>query len=127
MGLLRKRQKFEVCNHVTLKLLPILVSLLSFGVYLLQGNKLTPSTVFTVIMIFSILKGPLNELPWQILFFIDFFISIRRIEEFIEQDDVDEAKIEKLETDSFNYALEIQNASFTWKLHQEEKEERKEE
>ena len=61
------------------------------------------------------------------MFFIDFFISIRRIEEFIEQDDVDEGKIEKLETDPFNYALEIQNASFTWKLHQEDKEERKEE
>lgn len=117
LALQRKRQKIDVCNHLTYCLFPFLVSLFSFGVYLMQGNKLTPSIVFTVVMMFEILKRPLNELPWQIVFFIDFFISMGRIEEFLEQDDVSEETIGKSKTDAFKYALEVQSANFTWKLY----------
>ena len=102
--------------------MPFLVSTLSFLVFLMQGNTLSPSIVFTVMMMFGIMKGPLNELPWQIVFFIDFFISMGRIEEFLEQDDVDEEMICKRKTDYFQYALELQSAHFSWKLYPEEKE-----
>ena len=90
LDLFRQRQGLEIFNHVTFQLMPFLVTSLSFLFFLLQGNSLSPSIVFTVMSVFWIMKHPLNELPGQIIFFIDYFISVGRIEEFLEQDDIEE-------------------------------------
>ena len=52
------------------------------------GTPAYPSITFTVLMIFRLMRGPLHEMPQLIVYFIDFFISMGRIQEFLEQDDV---------------------------------------
>lgn len=125
LKLYRKRQKVAVLNHVVSCLMPFLISITSFGMYMYLGNELSPSITYTVVMMFNIMRGPLNSLPWIISQFIETFVSIKRIEEFLLQEDVDRSKIHRLSHDAFSYALAIQNASFAWKMKQGKKEEKK--
>ena len=121
LKMLRKKQKMHMVNHVSYQLIPFLVSVSSFGIYLSQGHKLTPSIAFTTIMMFNIMRGPLNSLPWIISFFIDTFVSMTRIQEFLEQDDIDTKMISSEEENKYQMSLEINNANFAWKTEREEK------
>ena len=43
---------------------PILVSVLSFLTYVSRGNELTVGTAFTAIALFSMIRQPLNVIPY---------------------------------------------------------------
>lgn len=43
---------------------PVVISFLTFGTFVLLGNKLTASNVFTSLALLNMLINPLNSLPW---------------------------------------------------------------
>ncbi|KAG8988966.1 hypothetical protein FRB94_014789 [Tulasnella sp. JGI-2019a] len=65
----------------------ILVSFLSFTT--LAGEQLTVSKAFTSIEVFNQLQGPLTELPGQIIALLQAFVSMKRIEDFLAEDEVE--------------------------------------
>ncbi|XP_015795703.1 multidrug resistance-associated protein 7 [Tetranychus urticae] len=63
---------------------PVLISLSTFATYVLLGNHLTASRVFTSLALFNMLINPLNALPWVLNGLIEACISAKRIQKFLD-------------------------------------------
>ena len=61
---------------------PVLISVLTFVIYVLLGNTLTAARVFTSVALFAMLTGPLNAFPWVLNGLVEATVSIRRLEKF---------------------------------------------
>ncbi|KAF9258420.1 hypothetical protein L218DRAFT_934784 [Marasmius fiardii PR-910] len=81
-------------NSVFLYLLwmsaPILVSIVSFATYVLQGNELTVSKAFTAVALFGMIRAPLNVLPNSVVQILNTKVALDRIATFLEEPEVDE-------------------------------------
>ncbi|XP_076974836.1 multidrug resistance-associated protein 1-like isoform X2 [Tamandua tetradactyla] len=103
-----------VFSMLTLTCIPFLVSLATFGVYFLldEGNILTATKVFTSMSLFNILRLPLFDLPAVISAVVQTKISLGRLEDFLNTEEILPQNIEK------NYigdhAIGFTNASFSW-------------
>ena len=63
---------------------PVLISVLTFAAYVLLGNQLSAAKVFTSVALFAMLTGPLNAFPWALNGLVESFVSVRRINEFLQ-------------------------------------------
>lgn len=69
---------------------PILVTLVSFFSFTkIEGKELTAPIAFTVISIFSELRYALNVIPECIIDGISAYSSLKRIERFLDEDEID--------------------------------------
>ncbi|KAG1837297.1 hypothetical protein F4604DRAFT_1843943 [Suillus subluteus] len=98
---------------------PILVSLISFFTFVYQGNQLTVSVAFTSIALFSMIRQPLNVIPAWIVQILQTGVALKRIEKYLEEDEVDEqvSSIKKARApyvDGEDDALSIENGFFKW-------------
>jgi ATP-binding cassette subfamily C (CFTR/MRP) protein 10 len=103
---------------------PILMSVLTFITYVLLGNKLTPSKVFTSLALFNMLISPLNAFPWVINGLVQAWVSLKRVQSFLdlgnlnwlgyytlnEQPAGSSASAQKSEV-----VIDIRNGEFKWK------------
>ena len=62
---------------------PVLISVLTFVMYVMLGNNLTAAKVFTAVALFAMLTGPLNAFPWVLNGLIEAMVSIKRLEQFL--------------------------------------------
>ena len=62
---------------------PVLISISSFTTFVLLGNELTASKVFTSIALFAMLTSPLNAFPWVLNGLVESLVSIKRIGDFL--------------------------------------------
>ncbi|CAL8468910.1 g8451 [Coccomyxa elongata] len=67
----------------TLNTIPVLVSVLTFGVYVLLGNKLTAAEAFTSLALFTVLRMPLFQLPQLITQLVNARVALNRLQEFL--------------------------------------------
>ncbi|KAF9039893.1 multidrug resistance-associated ABC transporter [Panaeolus papilionaceus] len=112
-------------NTVVLQLLwstaPILVSITSFGVYVMLGNQLTISVAFTAVALFGMIRGPLNDIPSWAVDLMRARVALRRIEVFLEEDEVSE-QVSSLKSglselqghSSSNEGLGLDHATLKW-------------
>ena len=94
-------------NISSFYIFPLLVSLAAFLVYEETGHVISPSMTYTVIAVFNILKEPLKILPTMINIYIEAFLSMKRIQDYMMQDEIDPFMIDYYPKDKFNYAVEI--------------------
>ncbi|KAH7318562.1 ABC transporter family protein [Stachybotrys elegans] len=91
--------------------LPIFASMLAFITYSLTDNSMAPAQIFSSLALFNALRLPLNFLPVVLGQVTDAWSSMKRIEEFLLEE-------EQEETVTMNFdakdAIEMNNASFTW-------------
>ncbi|KAG0243312.1 ABC transporter type 1, transmembrane domain-containing protein [Mortierella sp. GBAus27b] len=86
----------------------------------LFGNEITASKVFTTLALFNIMRQALNSLPWQIKSTMQAIVSMRRINQFLQEEDVvKDTVITKLDgktrvTSSSTPTIGFVNASFIW-------------
>ncbi|CAL8080361.1 unnamed protein product [Orchesella dallaii] len=95
---------------------PVLVSLLSFGTYILLGNQLIAAKVFTSIALFNMLISPLNALPWVLNGVVEAWVSVKRISKLLQEEDTDLSKIyspvpRELQKE---YEILVNDAQFSW-------------
>ncbi|KAG1873894.1 hypothetical protein F4604DRAFT_1765807 [Suillus subluteus] len=98
---------------------PILVSLISFFTFVYQGNQLTVSVAFTVSLVIVEISQPLNVIPAWIVQILQTGVALKRIEKYLEEDEVDEqvSSIKKARApyvDGEDDALSIENGFFKW-------------
>ncbi|KAG2344835.1 hypothetical protein BDR05DRAFT_1016249 [Suillus weaverae] len=98
---------------------PILVSLISFFTFVYQGNQLTVSVAFTSIALFSMIRQPLGIIPAWIVQILQTGVALKRIETYLEEDEVDEqvSSIKKTRApcvDGEDDTLSIENGFFKW-------------
>nr|QWN59139.1 ATP-binding cassette C transporter [Rehmannia glutinosa] len=79
----RKAQLLSACNNFILNSIPVLVTVISFGMFTFLGGDLTPSRAFTSLSLFSVLRMPLNMLPNLITQVVNANVSLQRLEELL--------------------------------------------
>ncbi|PNY06586.1 ABC transporter C family member 2-like protein [Trifolium pratense] len=66
-----------------LDLIPVFVTVISFGVFTLLGGDLTPARAFTSLSLFAVLRFPLFMLPNIITQVVNANVSLKRLEELL--------------------------------------------
>ncbi|CAG8450708.1 10335_t:CDS:10, partial [Dentiscutata heterogama] len=90
---------------------PILVTILSFFFFTkIQGNELTAAIAFTSIAVFNELRFALNTLPEAFMDALQALVSIRRIEKFLDEDEIDTSP----ENNSFMKSIYFEKATVSW-------------
>lgn len=91
--------------------LPIFAAMLAFITYSLSNNVLDPAPVFSSLALFNSLRIPLNLLPMVIGQVVDALQSMKRIEDFLAAEEVqNDANWDQQASN----AIEIHNGGFTW-------------
>ncbi|KAJ6639011.1 Multidrug resistance-associated protein 1, partial [Pseudolycoriella hygida] len=93
---LRKSAYLGSLTNLIWFIVPYLVSLFTFGVFVLidERNVLTPQIAFVSLNLFNIIRFPLVLLPDLVSNLIQTRVSITRIDKFLNSDELDEDSIE---------------------------------
>lgn len=91
--------------------LPLFASMLAFITYSLSKHDLHPALIFSSLALFNSLRMPLNMLPLVIGQVTDAWASIKRVQEFLLQEEMKEEVEFDKET---KFAIEVKDAEFTW-------------
>jgi ABC-type multidrug transport system fused ATPase/permease subunit len=98
---------------------PQVLSSVVFATYIGTGHYIDLGTAFSVLVFFELIKDPMRSLPYFISSFIELLVSMRRIQAFI---DSDELQLDKMILNSkMENAIEILGHSFSWGVKNEEK------
>uniref|UniRef100_A0A8C3X7S2 Multidrug resistance-associated protein 1 n=1 Tax=Catagonus wagneri TaxID=51154 RepID=A0A8C3X7S2_9CETA len=97
-----------------LHLTPVLVSVITFSVYVLvdSNNILDAEKAFTSITLFNILRFPLSMLPMLISSMLQASVSVERLEKYLGGDDLDTSAIRH--DSNSDKAVQFSEATFTW-------------
>ncbi|XP_045027308.1 multidrug resistance-associated protein 1 isoform X2 [Daphnia magna] len=92
---------------------PFLVSLMSFMTFVLSSpdNILTPEIAFVSLSLFNLIRMPLTILPILIIQFIQASVSIKRLNKFMNADELDPNSVSHETTQS---AISVEKGSFAW-------------
>ena len=113
VGYLYKAAYLNGVNTFTFTLMPFLVSIVTFMVYVYGlGKPLTSSKAFVTLALFNILRAPLNMLPMLIAFLVQASVSLDRISKFLDNSEIDTTAIEQNPDDE--YPLKMTNCDMTW-------------
>ncbi|GAV87978.1 ABC_tran domain-containing protein/ABC_membrane domain-containing protein [Cephalotus follicularis] len=77
----RKAQLLSALNSFILNSVPVVVTVVSFGMFTLLGGDLTPARAFTSLSLFAVLRFPLNMLPNLLSQVVNANVSLQRMEE----------------------------------------------
>uniref|UniRef100_A0A8C2VPQ5 ATP binding cassette subfamily C member 3 n=1 Tax=Chinchilla lanigera TaxID=34839 RepID=A0A8C2VPQ5_CHILA len=115
LQLLRKGTYLKAISTFTWVCTPFLVSLITLGVFVCvdQNNVLDAEKAFVSISLFNILKMPLNMLPQLISNLTQASVSLKRIQHFLSQDELDPHCVDRKNI-SPGYAITIHGGTFTW-------------
>ncbi|XP_052614436.1 ATP-binding cassette sub-family C member 3 isoform X1 [Peromyscus californicus insignis] len=115
LQLLRKGAYLQAISTFIWVCTPFLVTLITLGVYVCvdENNVLDAEKAFVSLSLFNILKIPLNMLPQLISGLTQASVSLKRIQDFLNQDELDPQCVER-KTISPGHAITIHNGTFTW-------------
>lgn len=83
LGWFRKAQLLASVNTFFLNSIPVLVTVIAFGVYTLVEGTLTPSKAFTALSLFSVLRFPLYMFPNLITQVVNANVSLKRLQDLL--------------------------------------------
>ena len=96
---------------------PFVVSLVTFATYVLidENNVLDSEKAFVSLSLFNILRFPMSMLPMMIAGIVQASVSIKRINKFMNSEEVDAKAIEHHGGEGGgDAAIKMQEASFSW-------------
>ncbi|XP_055636693.1 multidrug resistance-associated protein 1-like isoform X2 [Toxorhynchites rutilus septentrionalis] len=113
IGILRKMAYYGAGVYFTFTVAPFLVTLISFAVYVSidENNHLDPQTAFVSLALFNILRFPLGWLPMMVTFAMQAWVSIKRIDKFMNSAELDPNNVTHTESED---AVCIKNGTFSW-------------
>ncbi|UZJ56745.1 hypothetical protein CBS101457_006065 [Exobasidium rhododendri] len=104
----------DIAENVVFSISPIAVILVSYGWYtLVEGRLLTPSVAFTAMAVLEELRFALANLPDGLTEFIQTLVSVRRIQEYLECEEV-EAPPPKGQKRCTNEDIYLRQATIEW-------------
>ncbi|CAG9799085.1 unnamed protein product [Chironomus riparius] len=71
---------------------PVIMCLLTFGGLVIYGQKLTASVTYTSVALLNLLIGPLNAFPWVLNGLMEAYVSLKRVQELINLENIDLSK-----------------------------------
>jgi ATP-binding cassette, subfamily C (CFTR/MRP), member 1 len=87
-----KGRLLDASNLIISRLVPVIVISLTFGLYLLAGEKLDAPKVFATLSVINIMGRPINVIPKCISLFSGCLVSLKRIEDIIRLGDCDDGQ-----------------------------------
>ncbi|XP_050221778.1 ABC transporter C family member 2-like [Mercurialis annua] len=108
----RKASLLGACNGFILNSIPVVVTVVSFGMFTLLGGDLTPARAFTSLSLFAVLRFPLFMLPNIITQVVNANVSLKRLEELLLAEErilLPNPPLEQGEP-----AISIRNGYFSW-------------
>jgi ATP-binding cassette, subfamily C (CFTR/MRP), member 1 len=93
---------------------PFLVAVSSFSAYILidKANVLNAQTAFVSLTYFNLLRVPLNVLPQLIVLLVQCSVSLRRMNQFMNAEELDPTNV--THDEGFNWPVFVEQASYTW-------------
>ncbi|XP_060917590.1 multidrug resistance-associated protein 1-like isoform X1 [Labrus mixtus] len=93
-----------------------LIALSVFGLYVLmdEGNVLDAQKIFVSVAIINILKTPLSQLPFAMSTAMQAIISLRRLGNFLCQDELKLDNVERLPQSTGGYGVRVEGGTFSW-------------
>jgi ATP-binding cassette subfamily C (CFTR/MRP) protein 1 len=101
-------------NMLSIFLLPNILILIVFSVALGSGIRMRTSEAFAALQILNLLREPTRWLPFFVGLMMEFKVSMKRIQNFLQSEEINHLLI-KNDTDLDNpNALTLQSSNFTW-------------
>lgn len=115
LNVLRKSAYLNALSTFAWTSAPFLVALTTFAVYVSvdEKNILDAEKAFVSLSLFNILRFPLNMLPQVISNLAQASVSIKRIQNFLANDELDPDAVNKDKTLPGN-AITVHNGTFSW-------------
>lgn len=108
----RRASLLGAFNGFMLNSIPVVVTVVSFGMFTLLGGDLTPARAFTSLSLFAVLRFPLFMLPNIITQAVNANVSLKRLEElFLAEERV---LLPNPPLNSALPAISIKNGHFSW-------------
>nr|AHK05647.1 ATP-binding cassette transporter sub-family C member 1 isoform X7 [Tigriopus japonicus] len=119
--LMKSLAKVYAISNFTLNSGPTLITIACFGLYTVfqPGEILTADKIFVSIALFNIIRMSMVMLPWAIVALLKAFVSLKRIADFLNANELDPEAVGK-ETEHEENAIEITKGSFTWTEEEEQ-------
>jgi ABC-type multidrug transport system fused ATPase/permease subunit len=95
------------------QIVPVLAMIVTFIVYVLLGNELTPSRILPALTLFYILRAPMIYFPVALGFMIDSWIALNRIGDVLVAEELSDQPQFLMDTDH-EYALQVDKVTFAW-------------
>ncbi|XP_016734581.2 ABC transporter C family member 12 isoform X2 [Gossypium hirsutum] len=114
---LQRAQLLSAFNRFILNSIPVVVTVVSFGMFTLLGGDLTPARAFTSLSLFALLRIPLECLPNLLSQVAKANISLQRLEELFLAEERVLAPNPPLQPGL--PAISIKNGNFSWDLKAE--------
>ncbi|XP_075086770.1 ABC transporter C family member 2 isoform X1 [Nicotiana tabacum] len=108
----RKAQLLAALNSFILNSIPVVVIVISFGVFSLLGGDLTPARAFTSLSLFAVLRFPLFMLPNIITQVVNANVSLKRLEELLLAEE--RILLPNPPLEPGRPAISIKNGCFSW-------------
>jgi len=100
----------RIMNVLVYSIIPLAISITTFGTYALLGNKLDVASALTALALFEILRFPLFMFPNTINNIVEAIVALNRIDAFLQSTDHQCVTSGSLE----DVGVEIANASFVY-------------
>jgi ATP-binding cassette, subfamily C (CFTR/MRP), member 1 len=111
---LRIRFFVSCLNILSIFLLPGFLILTAFGVAIKSGIRMKVSTAFAALQVLNMLRDPTRWLPFFIGMMMEFTVSMKRIQKFLQEEEINQLLIEFDRTRDAEYALSMSRANFSW-------------
>jgi len=113
----------DILNITIFWLSPVLVSVITIGLYQYLHESFKISVLLMGLAIFSSIQDPIRYIPALVNGLIDAKNSLNRIEKFIRQPEIEENNLIQCEFDeNKDYSIIIENGYFSWGVKQKKNE-----
>ncbi|XP_063443601.1 multidrug resistance-associated protein 1-like isoform X2 [Mytilus trossulus] len=114
LHILAGRKGIQNWMHVIWATTPFMISLCTFGAYVLidANNVMSAEKVFVSLSLFNVLQYSLHLLPHVINYFIQTAVSLKRIQDFLNNEELDTSIITR-NIDS-EYGITVEDGTFIW-------------
>mmetsp|Transcript_6290 Transcript_6290/g.9671 ORF Transcript_6290/g.9671 Transcript_6290/m.9671 type:complete len:1368 (-) Transcript_6290:757-4860(-) len=126
LSFLRKTAILGAFNMCLIFSVPVLVSSISFAVYVAAGNELTAAKAFTALALYNVLRFPLIFFPQVVAQLTVAVASLDRLEDYLSRSEVDEKEITPL-SENCEPAVVIAEGMFSWGSLEKKKKKKKKE
>ncbi|KAM7392240.1 hypothetical protein PAMA_007390 [Pampus argenteus] len=116
LNALRKSQILYSISLASFNSSSFLILIAVFAVYVLidERNTLDAQKIFVSVLLVNILKNPLSQLPFAMNTTMQAFVSLRRLGNFLLQDELKPDDVERLPHNTDGDAVTIKGGFFAW-------------
>ncbi|KAH0450481.1 hypothetical protein IEQ34_021173 [Dendrobium chrysotoxum] len=112
---LRKTQLTKSCGAALYWISPTVVSGVIFaGTAIMRSAPLNAGTIFTVLATLRVMAEPVRMLPEVLSVLIQVKVSLDRIDNFLQEDEIKEENEKRSSQKNLNLVAEVSNGVFSW-------------